>query len=135
MGGAASLPTPVLPLDGNEWRMAIDPRNNGREEKWYRGPVAGARPARVPSVIQELFPEYHGVAWYWREFTVNSNPHPDGRHLIRFRCADYLAEVWVNGTRIGIHEGGEEPFAFDATGAVRPGADNLLAVRVLKLRK
>ena len=131
MAASASLPTPVLPLDGNEWRMAIDPRNNGREEKWYRGPVAGARPARVPSVIQELFPEYHGVAWYWCEFTANSNPHPDGRHLIRFHCADYLAEVWVNGTRIGIHEGGEEPFAFDATGAVRPGADNLLAVRVL----
>ena len=44
---------------------------------------------------------------------------------------DYLAEVWVNGLLLGVHEGGEEPFTLDATAAIKPLAANLLAVRVL----
>ncbi len=30
-----------------------------------------------------------------------------------------------------MHEGGEEPFVFDATAAIKPGETNMLAVRVL----
>ena len=44
---------------------------------------------------------------------------------------DYLAEVWLNGMRVGGHEGGETPFVLDVTDAIRAGAKNLLAVRVL----
>ncbi len=45
---------------------------------------------------------------------------------------DYLAEVWVNGVRVGGHEGGETPFELDATEAVASRrAEALLAVRVL----
>ena len=44
---------------------------------------------------------------------------------------DYLAEVWLNGVRVGGHEGGETPFVLDVTEAVKPGVSNLLAVRVL----
>ncbi|MBI2503630.1 MAG: hypothetical protein HYW07_10415 [Candidatus Latescibacteria bacterium] len=49
------------------------------------------------------------------------------------RCwaVDYLAEVWVNGIPVGGHEGGETPFVLDLTPALRPGAENLLALRVL----
>jgi hypothetical protein len=50
---------------------------------------------------------------------------------LRFGAVDYLAEVWLNGTPVGGHEGGETPFTLDVTDAVRPGQTNLLAVRVL----
>jgi hypothetical protein len=83
------------------------------------------------SIIQEVFPAYHGVAWYWREFTAPENPLPGGRTLLRFAAVDYLAEVWVNGISVGGHEGGETPFVLDVTGAIRTDARNLLAVRVL----
>jgi len=90
---------------------------------------------KVPWVIQDPFPDYHGVAWYWREFGVPVNPHPDGRYLLRFHLVDYLAEVWVNGTRIGAHEGGQEPFVLDATGTLNPGQQARMAVRVLSPTK
>ena len=131
---AADLLTQVIPLDGRNWSLATDPRNKGREEKWFESQRPEAKSVRVPGVIQELDPDYHGVAWYWRQFEAPVNPHQGGRYLLRFHAVDYLAEVWLNGVRIGLHEGAEEPFEFDATAAVRPGAANRLAVRVLDPR-
>lgn len=128
LGSQASL---TMNLDGNDWKIATDPQNTGREQQWFNAPTADAKPTKVPWIIQDVFPEYHGVAWYWREFTPPQNPHADGRLILRFHAVDYLAEVWVNGIRVGQHEGPEAPFEFDVTDAVKPGAVNLLAVRVL----
>ena len=123
--------TRVLPLDGNAWLIASDPRNEGRRQKWFDAPVKEARPTKVPWVIQNIFPDYHGVAWYWRDFTPPAHFQPGGRYLLKFHAVDYLAEVWVNGVPVGGHEGGETPFVLDATEAVKPGQPNRLAVRVL----
>ena len=49
---------------------------------------------------------------------------------IRFASANYVADVWLNGTWIGYHEGGATPFAIQAGESLRPGAENVLAVRV-----
>ncbi len=123
--------TIVIRLDGEAWSLAIDPTNEGCERQWYLGLPASAGRTRIPGVMQWHFSEYHGVAWYYREFVAPANPHIGGRYLLRFHAVDYLAEVWVNGQRIGQHEGAEEPFMLDATDAVKPGEVNTLAVRVL----
>ena len=122
---------PVTLLDGS-WLLVTDPNNVGREQKWFMRPSPEAKPARVPGIFQEVFPEYHGVVWYWREFTAPAHPYAQGRYLLSFGAVDYLAEVWVNGVSIGGHEGSETPFVLDATDAVKPQSSNLLAVRVLK---
>ena len=123
--------TTVLTLDGDMWKIATDPTNVGREEKWFNAPKADAKSTKVPWIIQNIFPNYHGVAWYWRNFSVPPNPHSQGRFILRFRAVDYLAEVWVNGMKVGQHEGAETPFEFDVTDAIKPGEQNQLAVRVL----
>jgi hypothetical protein len=56
---------------------------------------------KVPWIIQDAFPGYHGVAWYWRDFVAPTNPHPQGRGLLRFWAVDYKAEVWLNGQPAG----------------------------------
>ena len=113
------------------WLLAPDPDNRGREARWHEAIEGGARKAPVPGIIQEVFPDYHGVAWYWHRFRPARMASPNERVLLRFGAVDYLAEVWLNGTLVGGHEGGETPFTLDVTGALRPAADNLLAVRVL----
>jgi hypothetical protein len=125
------LTSTVACLDGDGWLLATDPTNVGREEKWFAAPRPEAKPTKVPWIIQDAFPGYHGVAWYWRQFDAPANPHAGGRMLLRFWAVDYLAEVWLNGSHVGQHEGGETPFVLDVTDAVRAGAKNLLAVRVL----
>jgi beta-galactosidase len=42
------------------------------------------------------------------------------------------AEVWVNGQRVGYHEGGFTAFDLDLTSAIKPGQINAFAVRVCK---
>jgi hypothetical protein len=73
--------------------------------------------------------DYMGVAWYRITFDVPQANSP--RHvLIRFGAVDYFSEVYVNGKRIGEHEGGYTPFSFEVTDAVKPGTNELL-VRVI----
>jgi hypothetical protein len=120
----------IIPIE-HGWSIATDPDNLGREQSWFDHPSPDARPTPVPSIIQELFPAYHGVVWYWTEFDASANPFADGRTLLRFHAVDYLAEVWLNGMHVGSHEGGETPFVLDVTHALRAGQVNRLAVRVL----
>jgi len=122
--------TSLVSLDG-EWRLATDPENVGRSKQWFAGPVSEARVTTVPEAIQVVFPGYHGLVWYWRDFDPQSHPHKGGRYLLRFWAVDYLADVWVNGVHVGGHEGGETPFILDITDAVKLNLSNRLAVRVL----
>ncbi|MCX6872308.1 MAG: hypothetical protein NTW21_00640 [Verrucomicrobia bacterium] len=128
-GGVAL--TERIPLDGGDWLLGLDPKNVGRQEQWFKAPQADAKKAKVPGVIQDVYPDYHGLAWYWRDFTPPANPHAGGRYLLRFGAVDYLADVYVNGILIGSHEGSQESFVLDATPAVKSGGPNRLAVRVL----
>ncbi|HOZ48050.1 MAG TPA: glycoside hydrolase family 2 TIM barrel-domain containing protein [Candidatus Hydrogenedentes bacterium] len=127
---ASATPSPVTSLDG-EWWLATDPGNVGQTETWWSSPRPDAKPTKVPWIIQDAFPGYHGVAWYWKDFVAPANPHPNGRTLLRFWQVDYKADVWLNDTPVGSHEGGESVFAFDVTAIVKPGETNRLAVRVL----
>jgi hypothetical protein len=127
----AAAANPVISLDGGQWRLAADPKNVGVAEKWFLAPRPEAKPAIVPGLIQDVFPGFAGVAWYWRDVEVPVNPDAGGRYLLRFWDVDYLADVWVNGMHIGRHEGSQAKFEFDATAAVKPGAKNRIAVRVL----
>ncbi len=119
-----------LSLDG-EWQLATDPQDVGRTEQWFTAPRPEAVITKVPWIIQDAFPGYHGLAWYWRTLDVPRNPHRGGRTLLRFGAVDYKADIWVNGQSAGSHEGGETPFTLDVTDLVRPGESNLVAVRVL----
>lgn len=125
--GASGL---TLPLDRN-WRIRTDPSNRGRAERWFDARLAASIETSVPAIIQQHFPEYHGVAWYDCEFQPPAHPLCGGRYLLHFSAVDYLADVWLNGTHAGTHEGGETPFAFDVTSLVKPDATNRLTVRVL----
>ena len=102
---AATTANSAIPLDGGDWRLATDPKNVGVAEKWYEAPRPEAKNASIPGMIQEVFPGYAGVAWYWRDVVIPANPHEGGRYLLRFWDVDYVADVWVNGTHVGRHEG------------------------------
>lgn len=120
----------IYKLDGM-WNLLPDPENAGKDKGWFHAIPPEAREAPVPDIIQQVFPDVHGVAWYWRLFRLHTSPQRNQRCLLRFWAVDYLADVWLNGVFIGRHEGGETPFAFDITDVVHGDGDNLLAVRVL----
>lgn len=123
--------TQSLSLDG-VWQIRLDAENAGREAHWEASPLAETKPISVPGVIQQVWPEYHGVVWYERLFVTPPNPNAGGRTLLRFHQAEYLADVWLNGKYLGFHEGGEAAFELDASAALaKTGESNRLTVRVL----
>ncbi|MEV6008360.1 glycoside hydrolase family 2 TIM barrel-domain containing protein [Streptomyces sp. NPDC051976] len=72
---------------------------------------------------------YRGPGWYRRHCAVPAALA--GKMLfLQFAGANQVADVWVNGTHLGQHKGGYSRFRFGATAALRPGADNVIAVRV-----
>ena len=113
-----------------DWYIAKDEHNTGKAEGWERGIPSFAVRAKVPSVIQEFFPEYHGLAYYFCRFTPLLDRGEGERVLLRFGGVDYRADVYLNGTHLGTKECPEAPFSFDVTSLLTEG-ENLLAVRVL----
>ena len=68
------------------------------------------------------------TAWvFQRSFSPSASPFTRAR--LRFEGIDYFAEVWVNNTCVGQHEGHFVPFEVDITRLIAQG-DNTLTVRV-----
>jgi len=112
------------------WNFRFDPENQGEEQGWEHG-FDQARPIAVPASWNDQFEDgrdFLGPAWYQTHFHL-----PWGynfkRLYLRFGSVNYLAQVWLNGKLLGIHEGGHLPFEFDIKESVHP-TDNLLVVRV-----
>jgi beta-glucuronidase len=68
---------------------------------------------------------YNGLVWYQRHFIVH--PKAGQRAFLHFGAVDYHAYIYLNGKRVGEHEGGFTPFAFEVTKLLRDG-DNRLTV-------
>jgi len=85
-------------------------------------------PFAVESAISGV-KEHHERLWYRRKFTVPENWK--GKHVIlHFGAVDYESEVYVNGTSIGIHQGGYDPFSYDITNNLKISGEQELTVRV-----
>lgn len=69
------------------------------------------------------------VVWYRKHFHL---PNSDkGKKLfIEFEGVHFAAEVYLNGTFIGLHENGVMAFGFDISSNINYDGDNVLAVRV-----
>ncbi|WP_245968688.1 glycoside hydrolase family 2 protein [Hephaestia caeni] len=66
---------------------------------------------------------YRGLVWYQRSFTAD--PRPGERQFLRFGAVNYRAHVYLNGKSVGAHEGGFTTFAFEVTGLLKPGANQI----------
>lgn len=112
------------------WELRFDPAGEGRRAAWSAGFTA-ARPVAVPASWNEQFADERdnlGPAWYQTRFDLPWAVNGQAVFL-RFGSVNYLAEVWLNGCRLGEHEGGHLPFEFEVTLHLKPEA-NLLVVRV-----
>jgi hypothetical protein len=136
---STSSGTLVKSLDG-EWQSAWDLKDAGRTGKWFDPtlfPVKDARPALVPGSGMETWPITSwwmdaptNILWYLKTFPLEMTPQAGMQYYLRFGAVKKLSEVWFNGTSLGTHEGGEDPFEFDVTSLLQPGKPNTVAVRL-----
>ncbi|MFN1836261.1 glycoside hydrolase family 2 protein [Balneola sp. MJW-20] len=86
---------------------------------------------RVPgdwnSQKEKLF-YYEGTVWYQKRFN-DPRSYRGNRLFLYFDAVNYKAEVYLNGTKLGIHEGGFSPFQFEVTDLIK-NKQNSLVVKV-----
>jgi beta-glucuronidase len=71
---------------------------------------------------------YEGSVWYRTRFEVNKSA-PDHRLFVYFGAANYEADVYLNGQKLGKHVGGFTPFAYEITKLAKD-KNNSLVVHV-----
>jgi len=72
---------------------------------------------------------YRGPGWYRKQFLFDASLK-DKKIFLEFEGANQVAEAWLNDRYLGKHIGGYTGFSFDITNDIRPGKNNILAVRV-----
>lgn len=119
------LPYTAIGFDDSDWRE-IPPATHIQPWLYPDNPYWGKAVRAVNDSAwwyRTRFQIAHGK-WQENESAIGGQPH----YRLLFEAVDYLAEAWLNGTRLGRHEGGFTPFAFDVTDLLRP--DNVLVVKV-----
>ncbi len=118
------------------WDFKCDPNNVGEANGWANG-LTGSRPMAVPGSWNEQYDDLFGyldLAWYVKKVYVPSCWQGQ-RIFVRVGSAVYLGTVYLNGVKIGSHEGGHLPFAFEITDQVKWDEENVLAISVENVLK
>ena len=75
---------------------------------------------------------YEGNVWFRRMFDYDLKDKK--RLFVYFGAVNYKAEVYLNGKKLGVHEGGFTPFNYEVSAIVKP-KDNYLVVKVDNTRR
>lgn len=144
----------TVSLDG-QWQAIIDPYESGYYDYRYQPSTNGyfknAKPKDKSDLIEYDFDKsatlkvpgdwntqsdqlffYEGTVWYKKSFDYQRRPNT--RLFIYFGAANYQADVYLNGAKIGQHEGGFTPFNFEITSIIRD-TGNFLVVKVDNKRR
>src|SRR2546422_4823891 len=144
----------TISLDG-QWRTIIDPYETGYYDYRYQPSADGyfkdAKPKTKSDLIeydfdtseslkvpgdwntqQERLLFYEGTIWYKKAFDYQRKENT--RLFVYFGAANYIADVYLNGEKLGRHEGGFTPFNFEITKPVRD-TGNFLIVKVDNQRR
>jgi beta-glucuronidase len=144
----------TVSLDG-EWRTIVDPYETGYYNYRYQpsgdGYFKDAKPKTKSDLIEYNFDVsetlsvpgdwntqkerlllYEGTIWYKKAFDYKKKPN--ARVFVYFGAANYLADVYLNGEKLGRHEGGFTPFNFEITNLIRD-TNNSLIVKVDNKRR
>lgn len=120
-----------LNLNGG-WRFAFDAPNEGERLGWSGGELPGALRIIVPfswGTRLSGVPDSADIGWYARSITIPETWRGK-RIFIVFGASDWRTTVWIDGEKLGEHQGGYTPFAFELTPHARLGVAQRLAVRV-----
>lgn len=141
-------------LDG-EWQTIVDPYESGFYNYRYQpsdnGYFKNAKPKSSSDLVEYDFDRsaslkvpgdwntqtdqlffYEGSVWYKKSFDYQRQPNK--RLFVYFGAANYFADVYLNGEKLGQHEGGFTPFNFEITRLVRD-TGNFLIVKVDNKRR
>jgi hypothetical protein len=136
VNAAAPLPDYPRPqLVRNEWASlnglwdyAITPMSDPQPSTWAGKLLVPFPVESALSGVMQKLDEVHKL-WYQRSFRV-----PDSwgtkRVILNFGAVDWETHVWINGSQVGVHKGGYDPFSFDITQHLKRNSVEQIVVSV-----
>ncbi len=111
------------------WDYSITPKTNDLTPPTsYEGKILV--PFAVESALSGVGRTVGKDSLLWYHTTVNTPAKKNERTLLHFGAVDWQCDVYVNGQRVGSHQGGYDPFSFDITTQLVKGNKQEVAVRV-----
>src|SRR4051812_25209710 len=114
------------------WRFAFDARDAGERAGWPGAGLPAGHEIIVPfswGAPLSGVPDSAAIGWYARTITV-PNAWRGRRVFLVFGASDWRTSAWLDGVKLGDHQGGYTPFSFELTNRVRPAQPQRLVVRV-----
>jgi len=110
------------------WEYAISPLDEVNPVS-YQGKILVPFPieSALSGVGKTVGKENH--LWYKRTFTLPAT-FKKKKTLLHFGAVDWLCDVFVNGVKVGGHEGGYDPFWIDITDALKSSGQQEIVVSV-----
>ena len=110
------------------WDYAITPILHDKPDDW-EGKILVPFPVEsdLSGVKKAVQPDQ--LLWYQRSFTLPAKWN-NQRILLHFGAVDWKTNVWVNGKKIGSHQGGYDAFTFDITSALKKSGNQNLLISV-----
>lgn len=136
----------LVSLNG-EWNVIIDPTGIGewrqiwlekkpqKKTDFFEYSFEGGPTLRVPGDFNSQMREltyFEGTVWYKKQFHYTLQK--EKRLFLYFGAVNYIADVFLNGEKIGSHEGGFTPFQFEITDKVKDGL-NAVIIKVNNIRQ
>ena len=118
------------PGGGGDWRRIWEEKKPVKKTDFVEYAFGDAYTLHVPGDFNTQKPEllyYEGTVWYKKTF--NYSRKTDKRLFLHFGAVNYLADVYLNGKKLGSHEGGFTPFQFEISSSVQEG-QNAVVVKV-----
>jgi hypothetical protein len=114
------------------WDFAFDQRDEGERAGWARGVLPSPHAILVPfswGAPLSGVPDSADIGWYARTITIPEQWRGRRVYLV-VGASDWRTTAWLDGAKIGEHQGGYTPFSIELTAAARHGAAQRLVLRV-----
>jgi len=83
----------------------------------------------ISGIMDKDFTDQNKWYTYKRDISIPSNMQGQ-QILLHFGAVDWRCKVFVNGTEVGFHEGGYDPFSFNITNALTSSQEQEVVVQV-----
>lgn len=110
-----------------DWRAVWKDRSPTNKSEFVEYGFDDRDTLQVPGDFNSQRPELtwlEGSVWYRKSFRYELRAKR--RLFVHFGGANHRADVFLNGRKLGSHEGGYTPFQFELTDALQPGENHLL---------
>jgi len=107
---------------------AIDPGYN--DSGWEEHHLPGVENVMPATPEDPIGPEIYENGLYYRRHIPVPAAWQDSVVRLVVLAAEYVTDVWINGTWVGYHEGGYGSFALDVSTALLYGQDNVIVIRI-----